>query len=186
MARRDHDGGRRARTSQRGWPRGWKHQHRRAKDAGREIRPDIDAAAAAEYGRPSNGPARRAAVPPPASASRSCPSGRPDPGHIPRSRRYAPCSGHLAAAGPSRPGRASPSSTTAKPRPRNSSITSKYFSMNSVWPLSSTQTPGAHRRIGANRAARSLTPPASEEQAQNIRRRNHGQSRLTPTFAAGA
>ena len=32
---------------------------------------------------------------------------------------------------------------TAKPRPRNSSITSKYFSMNSVCPFSSTQTPRA-------------------------------------------
>ena len=51
------------------------------------------------------------------------------------------------------------SAATAKPRPRNSSITSKYFSMNSVWPFSSAQSPRAGAWIAgeagsASRASR--------------------------------
>ena len=50
---------------------------------------------------------------------------------------------------------------TAKPRPRNSSITSKYFSMNSVWPFKSTHTPRAGTSgAGSKRAARKVAPMA--------------------------
>ena len=50
---------------------------------------------------------------------------------------------------------------TAKPRPRNSSITSKYFSMNSVCPFRTRQVPRARTSGSAsNRAARKVAPTA--------------------------
>ena len=69
--------------------------------------------------------------------------------------RQSSCGGRRPARGSEPPWPRQSMVATAKPRPRSSSITSKYFSMNSVWPFSSTQTPrAATSGSGRKRAAR--------------------------------